>query len=994
MTKYMKFITIILAVLLLLPAAFAYDVDVNTYSVLDGDGFLSDNTIVTVTGTDLENLTIGVTDEVDIVYFEDLSTGDELSVTLSTLSSSFSSSDLLTLGYSFTEGTDLETGTVDIMSDFVTPVFSWTSAQDTVSSSDTPTIYFEITDDQSTSFVCDIYLNSELLLADQSYGTGSEFETFATSIADGDHEVYFECVDEALNQNLENVLSFSVDTEVPVVSLENADEGTTNDNTFLVEFIPEDNLADELTCGLFVGEVGDDLELEESDSYTNGELVTTEITGLIIEGEFQYLVVCTDDAGNEGVSTTQTFSVVDATVPVITVSSPSESEVFDLSSSSVVIISSTIVDDFSAAAGLTVTLTRTDPDGTTQIAPASNPSGDLFGETISFDGSSDDGWYVITIDATDEAGNSATETINIAFDNAAPEFTTVTAPASVSSYDDISFSFEATDTVDTELTCNLNLDDTTMVYGVGGVFSFTAESETIDTETTLTVSEDEWDTVIGMDPVAGDHNFYITCTDDVSLTGTSETQTVEFIDSDPVIVISSPVEFESFGEAYVDGTSTIEITYGITDFIGTSLSSLEFYVRPELESVLSDFPNESADGTYSYTFDATGYADQYIFITAGAFDDSGNEGYAESTFYIDTAPSTATVTDAPTIVAAGSEDITVEVDSEAGFYSVYVMDGDGNIVGETTTTEAAASSVTVSVDFSSFSNEEETFIVYTIDDAGNSGAGDDSLSDEFTVYIDATAPTISSFTCSDLTVGASSDCTCDATDDSSSVSYGSTVTAVVTGDDTSAAGTITAICTATDSQGNVADLSEVDFTVSAAVSASGSSGGGGGGGSSSSRTECNDNRDNDGDGLFDEDDPGCSSTSDDSEEDEVCKESWICLAWSICSASEQSRSCYDANGCSTKIARGQADVLEESPMPAESRSCEEEVSTIEVEETVEEPVVEVIESEDTGFASGITGAVTGFFGGSIKDLLKPLAVLVSLALLTGLGLLLKKKFTK
>ena len=107
MTKYMKFITIILAVLLLLPAAFAYDVDVNTYSVLDGDGFLSDNTIVTVTGTDLENLTIGVTDEVDIVYFEDLSTGDELSVTLSTLSSSFSSSDLLTLGYSFTEGTDL-----------------------------------------------------------------------------------------------------------------------------------------------------------------------------------------------------------------------------------------------------------------------------------------------------------------------------------------------------------------------------------------------------------------------------------------------------------------------------------------------------------------------------------------------------------------------------------------------------------------------------------------------------------------------------------------------------------------------------------------------------------------------------------------------------------------------------------------------------------------------------------------------------------------------
>ena len=988
MTKYMRFMVIIFAALLLLPAALAYDVDINTYVISDGDGFLSDNTVVTVTGTDLEDLTVAVTDGGDVVYFEDLSTGTELSVSLSTLSSSFSSSDLLTLGFSFTEGTSLETGTMDIMSDFVTPVFTWTSSQDTSFSSDTPTIYFGITDDQSTSFLCDIYLDSVLLLADQSYGSSAEFETFASSIADGDHEVYFDCVDEALNQNLENVLSFSVDTEAPVVSLVTADAGTTNDDTFLVEFIPEDNLADELTCGLYVGEVGDDLELEESDSYTSGESVTSEIAGLIIEGEFQYVVVCTDDAENAGTSTTQTFSVVDATAPVIVVSSPSESEVYDLSDPTVT-VTSTITDDFSSATDLVVVATITYPDGTSESATAT-PTGDIFEGSLTLDSSSQDGWYFVTMDATDLAGNTVSSVVNFAFDNAASDFTSITFPTEVSSYDDLAFVIEVTDTVDTELDCQILLDDSIMRYGIGGIFSFTAEAVTIDTVTTLSISEDEWDTIIAMDPMEGDHDFSVSCDDDAGHDSTTG-DTAVFVDSGPVVEITSPAEFESFGDAYVDGTSTIDITYEITDFI-EDINSPGFSAVPEVEGIISDSPIVSADGTYSYILDVTGYADQYILLYAESFDDAGNFGFDEFIIYIDTGASAVTITDSSTLVGQSSSDITVESSGEAGFYTVYVVDSESNVVGQTTTTEASTTEVTVSVDFSGFSNEEETFSVYMIDDAGNSGSGDAALEDEFTTYIDATAATVSSFTCSDVTVGASSDCTCSATDDATAVALGSTVTTVVTGDDTDVAGTITAVCTATDSQGNIADLSEVDFTVSAAVSASGSSGGGGGGSGSSSRSECEDGLDNDGDGLFDLDDPGCSNRDDDSEEDVVCTESWTCTAYSVCSEDgSQDRNCYDANACEFKESRGQVDVVETSAMPDESRSCTVEATTTSNIEA-EDPVVEEQTQEEANSGNLLTGAITGVFDGNFKSLAKPAVIIFAIAVLVGLGIFARKKF--
>jgi len=57
-------------------------------------------------------------------------------------------------------------------------------------------------------------------------------------------------------------------------------------------------------------------------------------------------------------------------------------------------------------------------------------------------------------------------------------------------------------------------------------------------------------------------------------------------------------------------------------------------------------------------------------------------------------------------------------------------------------------------------------------------------------------------------------------------------------------------------------------------------GGGGGGGGGTTRRECNDNFDNDDDTLIDyPDDPGCSNSLDDSEQEIICISDWKCDDW-------------------------------------------------------------------------------------------------------------------
>ncbi|MEM4134258.1 MAG: hypothetical protein QXH18_03245, partial [Candidatus Micrarchaeia archaeon] len=198
--------------------------------------------------------------------------------------------------------------------------------------------------------------------------------------------------------------------------------------------------------------------------------------------------------------------------------------------------------------------------------------------------------------------------------------------------------------------------------------------------------------------------------------------------------------------------------------------------------------------------------------------------------------------------------------------------------------------------FRSLPNGKNYVYLNCSDQAGNS-----IISNLITIYFDNENPTISSFTLSSTVVYVGDTITYNCTASDNSESYEGSVNTVVTGIDTSSAGTKTARCTATDTAGN-SIYEERTYTVNQIILPP--SGGGGGGCSPvwqcSEWTECSK------EGIRTRtciDINNCGTTTGKPPETAACiyacMPDWRCSAWSECSPSGiQIRTCIDNNNCS------------------------------------------------------------------------------------------------
>ena len=770
------------------------------------------------------------------------------------------------------------------------------------------------------------------------------------------------------------------DITEPTIEFVTEDSGVSNDGDFDITFIPSDNVAEELSCALHSGEVGDVITLSGSGDYTfaNGEETTITIEGIGVTGEFMYYVACADEVENAAGSSEQTFSVIDITAPVIAFESPADGDSYDASGSSMT-ATVAITDDFYLESS-TVSYSLLDSSGVSQASSTLTDIGsDQFQFTFDFSGL-DDGWYTVEVSAEDYDGNAQSESIQIGYDILAPTVT-LAAESEAEQYSDLVFTYSAEDSISQVMSCSLYLEDSaTMLYGIGSSYSLITEDVNNQEEATFEITKSIWDSVVGSQPVEGNHYFSVSCTDEAGLTDVSETLEIEFVDAEPTVEITSPSAESSFGTEYVDGSSTLTIGVEADDMIG-SISFVELVI---LSDTLNNIPimTDNSDGTYSYDLtDLVGLSDETVELTAIAYDDDGRDGASSSiTILVDTTSPIVSLSDEPAITQQSSSNLMAVNVIDASSYDVTIADESGVVMGTASSTSLGQETIEVEYSTADYADESLVIIVTVEDDAGNIG--------EYTTetYIDATAPTFSEFTCSDVKQGSDFSCVCSADDDASSTALGSSVTTSVAAD-TSETGEITAVCTAVDSQGNSA-TSEATFDVSAVSSSSGSSGGGGGGGSSSSKRACADNIDNDGDGLVDLDDPGCSNSNDDSEIEIVCRESWVCTEWLACSIDgSQERTCYDTNACQFKEGRGQVDVVITSPMPSTSQSCEISDSAV-----IEEGSSDSVESEaEEGPGNSITGAVIGGTG-NLKALVVPGIILLVIGIVTaGTYFVTKKK---
>jgi hypothetical protein len=248
-----------------------------------------------------------------------------------------------------------------------------------------------------------------------------------TPLADGAYVFWVRATDDQQEQ-AEASQSFSVDTVDPAVDVTSGPSGPTSDSTPSFGFSAEAGATVE--CSVDDG----------TPDYGPCTGPTAHTAGALSDGSYTYRVRATDSAGNQAV-VTQSFSV-DTVDPAVDVTSGPSGPTN----------SSTPSFGFSAEAGATVECSV--DDGTPDYGPCTSP-------TTHTAGPLSDGSYTFRVQATDSAGNQATDSRAFTVDTAAPSLSINVGPSGPTNDSTPLFGFAA----ESGSTRECSIDQGTPAYG-------------------------------------------------------------------------------------------------------------------------------------------------------------------------------------------------------------------------------------------------------------------------------------------------------------------------------------------------------------------------------------------------------------------------------------------------------------------------------------------------------------------------------------------------
>lgn len=238
----------------------------------------------------------------------------------------------------------------------------------------------------------------------------------------------------ALENSTENG-TVSFDGTAPVVTLIAPANNGYGNNATIFKFNASDNLAPTLSCELIFDNSVVDTTIVNNNVISNVIYNMSNIT----EGSYVWKINCTDTVGLSGLSGSRNI-IIDKTAPIITLNSP-------LNGSSMgdgVIINISVTDNFTVA---NVTYS--------QSLNSSNLP---------------EGVNIITVNATDGAGNSALKSFTFIIDRTAPTINII-SPSDNDSVDvHVNFTFIPGDNLDNSLNCSLyinNILNYSSEYSVG-----------------------------------------------------------------------------------------------------------------------------------------------------------------------------------------------------------------------------------------------------------------------------------------------------------------------------------------------------------------------------------------------------------------------------------------------------------------------------------------------------------------------------------------------
>jgi hypothetical protein len=414
-------------------------------------------------------------------------------------------------------------------------------AEDIVTSSNSQDLSFDMGDNSfdinnnfqpkvnCSVYVDGLYKNSEVNNANASITLAASL----IGLADGSHSWYAECIDSAGWTTTTRARNFFLDTDGPVISLEDPNDGDVINNTRTVTINIEDSPAG-INKVWYTNSAGNNVTLGGSSSYSISTAAWT--------GAYTLRVYADDAVGN--INSAEFTFTVDVTGPSITLLSPADGS-FGTGT-----FSFNATDDYSSTVSCSPIM-----NGSVMLAFL-----DLSGIEQYFDPAVGEGHHAWAVTCTDEVGNSATSTTWTTISDSVLPVVTLIGP------EDGSF---------TNIPGFLNFSYTEIEHNPGSCNVYVDGQDA--NNVTLVDSNDG-------------HVWYVSCTDGAGNVGKSSTRTIYYDTKFPTMIGTPTITPSQNGAG---ATLTPDEAVNITIFYGTNSSNLDSSKSSNSYSIL---PTIGLDG--------------------------------------------------------------------------------------------------------------------------------------------------------------------------------------------------------------------------------------------------------------------------------------------------------------------------------------------------------------------------------------------------------------
>lgn len=234
-----------------------------------------------------------------------------------------------------------------------------------------------------------------------------------TFTEDGVYQVTVTVVDAAGNFDTKSI-SFTIDKTAPVISMTGIGEGAYSSRPVTIRFQSVESFYETNNVRINVERKLGGSTYGRTIGFTNTGKIS-ELTNTFLEdGDYTITMTATDGAGNNGVVQTLTFTV-DCTAPVVTMSGTRDYFVTNRS----VAINFSVVESYYETNEVQIQGTRRLANGRTEALRISEWKNSGITSTLNQE-FWEDGYYTITIAATDKAGNNRQQTIHFTIDTEPP----------------------------------------------------------------------------------------------------------------------------------------------------------------------------------------------------------------------------------------------------------------------------------------------------------------------------------------------------------------------------------------------------------------------------------------------------------------------------------------------------------------------------------------------------------------------------------------------